>query len=286
MINRFLPPANLHTPEELLGNAEALFAADNPKMLRASVLEAITALEAYVQETVFTALEGKLDSLLVTWLQDKTKMDFDSRLWVFAPIAMGRPVDKASALWSDYKKAKDIRNKITHSGIVVAQSDARFVIDTVYNWLAYLGTTVELGLSLLKLKEYVEANRIPVPNSSVGARLIKDYFGRTGAMDYQAQTLISGPEYPVRPDIVLTLGRLTTLIEAKLSEPRQLKSTVEKAKQQLAKYLQVSDFTQGANVIFHEGKVPEKFQTVQRYKIIYSPNDIRDIYTVVIKAGR
>ncbi len=77
-----IPTADLHTPEELLDNAETLLASSNPKMMRAVVLEAITALEAYVQSVVFSALGTKLDSLLVQWLEDKTKMDFDSRLSV------------------------------------------------------------------------------------------------------------------------------------------------------------------------------------------------------------
>ena len=53
-----IPIADLHTPEELLENAEILFNSDNPKMLRAAVLEAITALEAFVHVTVFGSLEN------------------------------------------------------------------------------------------------------------------------------------------------------------------------------------------------------------------------------------
>nr|MBA3691953.1 hypothetical protein [Acidobacteriota bacterium] len=81
--------AQIHTPEELLDNAETLFATGNAKMMRAAVLEAITSLEAFVQTTVFSALNNKLDPLLVQWLQDKTKMDFDSRLSILTPIAVG-----------------------------------------------------------------------------------------------------------------------------------------------------------------------------------------------------
>ena len=92
------PTADLHTPEELLDNAETLLASSNPKMMRAAVLEAITALEAYVQSVVFSALGTKLDSLLVQWLEDKTKMDFDSRLSVLTPVAVGQPIDKQSTL--------------------------------------------------------------------------------------------------------------------------------------------------------------------------------------------
>ena len=83
------PIADLHTPDEILENAEALLNSNNPKMFRGAILEAITALEAYVQKTVFASLENKLDPLLVKWLQEKTMMDFDTRLSLFTPIATG-----------------------------------------------------------------------------------------------------------------------------------------------------------------------------------------------------
>jgi hypothetical protein len=47
----------LHTPEELLDGAEVRFASAIPKVMRAAALEAITALEAFVQDVVFTALQ-------------------------------------------------------------------------------------------------------------------------------------------------------------------------------------------------------------------------------------
>ena len=138
------PIADLHTPDEILENAEALLNSNNPKMFRGAILEAITALEAYVQKTVFASLENKLDPLLVKWLQEKTMMDFDTRLSLFTPIATGVFIDKQSDLWKDYKNAKDIRNKVTHSGKKVSKDDAQFVINTVYRWLASLGKTVGL----------------------------------------------------------------------------------------------------------------------------------------------
>lgn len=126
------PTAEIHTPEELLDGAEVLFASANPKMMRAAVLEAIAALEAFVQDVVFTALRGKLDPLLVQWLEEKTRIDFDSRLSVLTPVAVGRQIDKQASLWKKYKGAKEIRNKVTHSGRKVSTDEARFVIDTVY----------------------------------------------------------------------------------------------------------------------------------------------------------
>lgn len=53
------PTAILHTPEELLDGAEILFNSENPKMMRAAVLEAITAFEAYIPAIVFSTLNEK-----------------------------------------------------------------------------------------------------------------------------------------------------------------------------------------------------------------------------------
>ena len=91
--NTNVPKASLHTPEELLDNAETLFLSNNPKMMRAAILEAITALEAYVQSTIFPALNEKLDPVLVKWLEDKTRMDFDSRLSVLTPVVTEHEID-------------------------------------------------------------------------------------------------------------------------------------------------------------------------------------------------
>lgn len=92
------PAADLHSPEELLATAEALVALGDPQMYRAAVLEAITALESCVALTVFERLELLLDPLLVQWLRDHTRMDFDSRLSVLTPVATGRPVDTRGTL--------------------------------------------------------------------------------------------------------------------------------------------------------------------------------------------
>ena len=171
-----IPRADLHSPEELLEGAETLFEQHSPHMIRAAVLEAITALERYVHATVFSSLKGKLDPLLVEWLEEKTRLDFDSRLSVLAPVAIEQAVDKKERLWQQYKRAREIRNRVVHSGIKVSETEARFVIDTVYDWLAYLGSTLELELSLLRLKEYVEQKQIPVDTYVSALALIEGYF--------------------------------------------------------------------------------------------------------------
>jgi hypothetical protein len=128
------------TPAELLETAERLFAEGdgNRSIYRVAVLEAITALEANVRDKVFSALQARVGDDLTKWLEEKTRMDFDTRLGLFIPIATGLKVDKGDKLWSDFKKAKEIRNTVTHSGKRVTRYQARSVIDTVYEWMEYL----------------------------------------------------------------------------------------------------------------------------------------------------
>jgi hypothetical protein len=55
----------------------------------AVALEAITALEVFVDRGVFSLLEEQVDPLLVRWLKQRTRTDFESRLSVLAPVALG-----------------------------------------------------------------------------------------------------------------------------------------------------------------------------------------------------
>lgn len=131
-------PEDSLSPAELLETAEKLFAAGETNMYRAAVLEAITALETSVRALAFAALKIRVGDQLCVWLEEKTRMDFDTRLGLFIPLATGLNVDKKDRLWNDYKKAKEIRNRITHAGTKVYRPQARFVIDTVYEWIEYL----------------------------------------------------------------------------------------------------------------------------------------------------
>lgn len=131
------------TPAELLETAERLFSAEDQNMYRAAILEAITALEANVRDKAFPALQLKVGNDLTKWLEEKTRMDFETRLGLFIPLATGLKVNKKDKLWNDYKKSKEIRNKVTHSGTRVTRKQARFVIDTVYEWIEYLNQAQE-----------------------------------------------------------------------------------------------------------------------------------------------
>lgn len=256
--------AQLHTPEELLDNAETLFATGNTKMMRAAVLEAITSLEAFVQTTVFSSLNNKLDPLLVQWLLDKTKMDFDSRLSVLTPIAVGQSVDKASTLWSDYKKAKVIRNNVTHSGAKVEKSEARFVIDTVYSWLSYLGSTVEVEVALMGLKRFVAENNIVVSDERSGISIIEKYFGETKAALTSTEVNSVFGDRKLIADLILKFGEYTVLMEIKFFEG-STEDTIQSAVEQTNKYLNAFKIKQGVIIIFQKVKPQLGFKNVVKY---------------------
>jgi hypothetical protein len=213
-------PAELHTPEELLTGAEALLMSTDQQLtravdrqlMRAVVLEAITALEAFVRDRVFSLLQEQLDPLLVRWLESKTRTDFDSRLGVLTPVALGRPVDRESRLWNDYQRAKQIRNKITHIGRRVSREEAQFVVRTVYDWLSYLGSTVEVELALQGLKMFVETSTVRIEDEIEGSRLVQDYFSRTKAALSRVQPRLQDSQVS-NPDLILKFGDYTILVE-------------------------------------------------------------------------
>lgn len=83
------PTVQVDSPEEHLDGAEELVALQNPKMRRAGILEAVTALEAFGGATEFSSLENRLDLLLVELLKGKMRMDFDSHLSLLTAVATG-----------------------------------------------------------------------------------------------------------------------------------------------------------------------------------------------------
>jgi hypothetical protein len=107
---------------------------------RAAVMEAMTALEERANEVVFQSLETRkgLPPNLVKWLKDKTKYSFDEKLHPIGEFALGKPISKGEKLWNDYKAARDLRNKVSHTAHRIKESEARLVIKTVKEWLYFL----------------------------------------------------------------------------------------------------------------------------------------------------
>ncbi len=186
----------------------------------------MSALETYANNVIFAALNNKFTPLFVEWLEEKTQKDFDARLSILASVAIGRSIDRQSQFWSDYKWARDVRNKIVHSGKRVSSPDARRVIQTVFGWLTYLGSTIELELSLIGLKKHVEANRISINREEEVISIVRDYYGQTKA----ASTLTELPFEVItdkrlsapRGDLILTFGAYRILVETKLIRTTEL----------------------------------------------------------------
>jgi hypothetical protein len=211
-----IPTAELHTPDELLANASAMYATGDTKLFRGAILESITALEAFVQRTVFRSLQGRLDPQLVNWLEEKTQMDFDSRLSVLTPVATGLPIDKDSRLWCGYKKAKEIRNKVVHSGRKVSAADVEFVMTTVSEWLSYIGSTVELEAVLLALKEWVEQTGKPhIDNELQAIQLVVQYFQSSKVAKTALEVPMAASSRQRRADMILDFGSRRVLVETK-----------------------------------------------------------------------
>lgn len=165
-----------------------------------------------------------------------------------------------------------------HRGKKVSPKDARFVIDTVYKWLAYLGSTIEIELALIALKRYIEGAKISFEREADVIPVILEYFGRTKAASGSAQvTLPVGSHGQARADLVLRFGSHTVLIETKFSRSRSTKSIVESAVQQASRLMDVSGITQSAVIIFQKGSIEPGFENVQKYLD-------GKVYVVVIKA--
>lgn len=256
--------ASFHTPDELLASAKQLFAAGDEALYRAVVLEGITALEAMIQATVFPLLRRTLPIELVSWLEERTRMDFDSRLAVLAPIAIGRAVERQSELWKRYKNAKRVRNEVTHRGRRISREEAHEVLSAIEAWITFLSSTVEVSLSLDDLKARLEAHSRGWADERDLLWHIADFYRSADGVRF-----IDGTELPwkVRPDLVLDFGDNLVAIETKLirdetTAARLGASVAEKARV----YLEQKAVTRAAVVLGFVGfAVPPHLMTPVTY---------------------
>lgn len=255
--------ADLHTPEELLYSAQALLDAGNNQLMRAVVLEANAALETFVKRTVFGALRGKMDERLVKLLEEKTKMDLDNRLNPLASIATGQNVTSGDALWDKYKKARSIRNEVVHNGRKVSKNDAQFVLSTVYEWLAFLGSTAEVEVALLGLKARLEESPVIIESEMDATQIILDYFQSTKAATGNLEVALLGRH---RADLILQFGRYKVLIETKfIRDSTSLDSILENAVRQVSQMLNQSAISRGVIVLFHRGPIPDIYASSRTF---------------------
>jgi len=225
------PQSDLHSPAELLVAAHMLVDAGDVQLLRPAVLEAMTCLESYVKDVVFKALNSKLDALLVKWLEDKTRMDFDTRLQLLTPIATGHPITTQSNLWEHYKKAREIRNKVAHTGKRISREDASFVLHCVEDWLAYLVSSVGIELSLRRLKHHVESQQLRFQREEEVLALVCTYFSdkQSAASAFLTGEMIFGRS--VGPDVTLIFGKYKIAVFAKLRGAKTIMSWLKKERQ-------------------------------------------------------
>ncbi len=268
--------AKFHSPDELLSLAESLLSSEDSSYSRAVVLEAITALEAYVEQVIFDLLKEKFDPLLVAWLKDRTKMDFDSRLSVLVPLATEKSFTKSSDLWSRYKAAKQIRNQVTHSGRQVSRIEAQEVLSTVYDWLSYLASTAEVDVVLLDLKRYIESGEAYKNHSgvdsvdkhmSIAERMVFDYFTNIDSVVCLKNVVMGKEDNELfEIDFILEIGNRKIAIEVKTASknPKHLDHFFDRAIDRMRTAIYRFNFDEAVVVLLLHGEIPQKYQTMEK----------------------
>ena len=262
-----LRTVDLYGPRDLLRNAKFLLDSRDPKVMRAVVLESMTALEVYVHTKVFKILEEMLDIEFVEWLKKKTRLDFHSRLGAITPLALGIQISsvKGSDLWRRYKEARKIRNDVSHEGRIISFDEAQEVYNTIYDWLACLSSSIGLELALIELKQFIEENHISVSLESEVAFILNSYFRESSvATRISQQVYLSGSEF----DFVLQFGTKIVALELKLvmNLPTDLNQYITNLIPILSNNLENSNYSKMALIIFLRGEVPISFQQIKKYQ--------------------
>ena len=206
-------------------------------------------------------------------------MDFDSRLEIITPLAIDLPVDKNTGLWNDYKKSRKIRQGMVHLGRKVSQGEAKFVIDTVYKWIAYLSSTVGLELALIELKNYVEHNHIPIARERDAISVITDYFAKfktASEIEPEAEIIVEGFQSSMIADLILRLGPHKIVVETKFSKNLAIHHLVKRGIEQVLSYVKHIGATQAALIIFEQGEIEPDFDKVLKF-------EDGSVYVVVIQ---
>jgi hypothetical protein len=274
-----MPIADLHAPDELLAHAIAMQGANDETLHRAAILESLAALETLVHNVVFKSLEAKFGSGFAKWLEDKTKTDFDSRLSVLVPLAADLAVDTSADLWRRYKTAKEIRNKVAHRGKRASRQNVDEVIQTVREWISYLGSTIELDTALLKLKHWVESgNALRISSEADANRVVSDFFKSHSAAELDYQVAAHKGRSKLKADLILDFGPTKVIVETAFVKHRRHRASILDSTQQHANRLRKATGIRRACVIVFE--VNPMFQLPE---LVERTHD-GQIYTVVINA--
>lgn len=195
-------------------------------------------------------------------------MDFDSRLSVLTPVATGLPIDKSSQLWDGYKKAKEIRNKVVHSGRKVTAADVELVMATVRDWLSYLGSTVELEAVLIALKRWVEqSSTISIENEAQANQLVARYFNRTAAAKTTVEVEINSGGRRHRADMILDFGPRKVLVETKFPRiANNVRNVIRDAVEQADALRKAANIGQACVIAFLRKRPDGVSEAVERHK--------------------
>ena len=272
-----LRTAGLYGPEDLLRNAKHLLDSGDSKVMRAVVLESMAALEVYVHTKVFKILEKKLDSEFIEWLRKETRFNFTKRLGIITPLALDIKISKfkQSDLWRRYKEAREIRNSVSHGGIIISYDEAQVVYKIVYDWLACLGSSIGMELALIELKQYIEENHIPISTEVEGASIVNKYFKESSVANIMPEFSYAGA---VAFDYVLRFGTKPVALEMKLllRVPSDLNQYIMDLITRLSEFLDRFNIDKIAIIIFLKGEVEMSFQQIRKY-------DTGKILTAVIR---
>lgn len=257
------PVPDIASPEDLLRVARELLATGDPKLRRAVVLEAMTALESSVHRVVFDLLKKTLDPILYVWLRNRTKNDFDTRVKVLTPVALQQTPAPDSGLLDGYERARDIRHDVIHAGRRPSRENAEYVLKTVEDWLEFLGSTGDVSRALADLKRYIESSQTVVPDGLAAERIVRDYFQRSSVAHSSAvKTTIGTTTYEW--DLVLRFGRRLVVVEVKrIPAGATLGRRAEMVVERFASRLAASGTSRGALVILSESEPTEAYNHVK-----------------------
>lgn len=259
------PKPDLHTPEELLAGATVLLASDDDQLMRPAVLEALAALESYVHKIVFPLLSQKFSLQFTQWLESRTKMNFEDRLAQLVPLVTDLKINKKSLLWSRYQSSKIVRNKVAHSGQRITRAEAREAIDMVKEWMAFLGSTAEVDLSLLGLKKYLENSSVSIKDEREAINLVQKYYKKTSpAINIEQHKALSN----YMADIVLSYDAYNALIEVKFSKLSNIHSSIEQVNKLAAEANRIPERNVYRPIIifFTEEPLPAIYKSIQNMK--------------------
>lgn len=261
--SQHLPSPDFHTPEELLATAIRLFRQGDRTLYRAVLLESIAALETAVERTVFPLLEHTIDPVLVKWLKDKTKMDFDSRLTPLATQAIQKEIDtRTNPLWKDYKQVKQWRNHAIHRGNRVSRERAEFAIKTVEAWLVFLGSTAQIEVALWMIKHYIERRKpyIEAPLERELVATVSQVFSKANIKNVKEPSQLMQDGRVLRPDLTVTYGDVDVVVEARMIRGQQIDSVIEMTANQALSY--AGEHGRAAIALFSTTDLPSRYDGV------------------------